>query len=260
MILFFYICQNFNIKRIFMKKKNFIEFDGGETQLPDNVRSASPKELSLTTKFVYLALKWVKGVLREDFSPSYKFMNKRFGISSISYSKALKELSEAEVIKVGYSFSGEKKFLKIDMLGRDNVSDRIPSVILTTECLTTQQKVFLAMLWKLMYVDGDIRSVSTSYSPHAIDKHLKGLGLSRTPIYNRITELSSPDSGFINILEDRGDGCLSINLNILYALWQYEDDLWAKFKHCGGKKDDYPVYKKPKAGDFIFDGRKIVKL
>jgi len=246
--------------------ENFIEFECGETPFPEKIRNLGTignAKISPASKFVYLALRWSKSVLSKPdrrFDPSYLFMERRFGVSSTTYKKALDELEDIEAISVDYDRMCDKKYLIIDILkSKDDIAERIPSVIITTEVLTVPQKLFLALLWKMMYVDGNKNTISTYLSSHSIAKSLKTIGISRAATYSRLKELSDKDSGFINIIDMRDDGGFSVKVDVITKIWQYEDDLWAPFKMLGGKKKDYPVYKKPKSGDFKIEDGVVIK-
>jgi len=249
-------------------KKNFIEFKGGETPLPERIRklrTVGNDAISPASKFVYLAIRWTKGVLETEnkrFDPSYTFMKKKFAISSNTYQKALLELEQANAISVMRKMSedGKKVHITVDILeSKQEKAERIPSVILTTSVLTVYQKLFLALLWKIFYIDGDLKTISTYHSSTKIAGDLELIGISKRATYKRLSELSNPDSGFVNIIKMRDDNGISIDLSAINALWQYEDDIWARFKMLGGKRGDYPVYQKPKAGDFKLEGDRIIK-
>lgn len=221
------------------------------TKLPDEVRDqqVSHKDgtdgVSTNSKLVFLLIKWCKD--RDNkISPSYVYMRDRFGIFEKTYQKALDELESNNIITTYIEEFRHAGRLCIDIskdIMKSSKFEMIPNAILTTDVYTNNQKIFLAMLWKL-FKKKSMTDYHTTMSARKISSQMEGIGFSKTSVYKLIKELSG--DGYIPVLND-SNGKISLNYNILLAL---SDRIIFRNEECRDMGMKYAPYKSPDKGDF----------
>lgn len=202
-----------------------------------------------SAKLVYTFILYMQEY-NEDFSPSSKFMERRFGISQPTFSKsvvALEKFGYVEIVK--NTNCRTKNTIKIIWDKIDSTMfSMIPNCIINTDVYTNDQKLFLILLCNINKATYG-GHIFTSRSVLSIYKSMKGMGIGENSVYARIKELSDPNSGFINCLEII-DGSVYINTDVLLLI---SERCVSAFEYSIQSKIKYPVYTKPKKGDFYID-------
>lgn len=225
---------------------------------PTCVSVADRSELSTISKFAYLIILEYKAKFKKD-SPSYKFMYSKYGISNPTYRKCLVELEKFGVISYKTYFQSDgKKRIKISIV-REKIKSQgvvhIPRCIISCDTYNSNQKIFIAMVWKLIVSDKRYPDLFFPHSDNAISKSLFKDGWCRASVLKMLKELSDPSYGFVPILTKHKFG-YSINKAALSAIEQRNNERWEE-------ADKYPIYTKPSAFDFTYveeDGvGKIIK-
>lgn len=207
------------------------------------------REFLPSAKLVYAFILYMQEY-NEDFSPSSKFMERRFGISQPTFSKsvvALEKFGYIEIVK--NTNCRTKNTIKIiwDKI-YDTMFTMLPNCIINTDVYTNDQKLFLILLCNLSKAAYGGK-IYTSRSVLSVYKSMKGMGVGENSVYARIKELSDPESGFINCL-DIIDGSVYINTDVLLLI---SDRCISSFENAMQTKIQYPIYTKPKKGDFYID-------
>lgn len=210
-----------------------------------------------SAKLVYAFILYMQEY-NEDFSPSYKFMERRFGISQPTFSKSVMALEKFGYVEVEKNINFKSRNIiriiweKVD----SEMFTMLPNCIINTDVYTNDQKLFLILLLNLSKSDQQGK-IFSSKSIKSIYRSMKGLGIGENSVYSRIKELSDKNSGFINCLEII-DGSVYINIDALFLI---SERCFGEFQHAFKNKKGYPVYIKPKKNDFYFDWekKKIVK-
>lgn len=222
-------------------------------KLPDRIRDQKvfSGDFRSSAKLVYIYMLYMQEY-NEDFSPSYQFMEKRFGISQPTFSKSLLALEKYGYVKIerGYDSQNKNSRNKIRVIWEkvdSRVFSMIPNYIINTDIYTNDQKLFIILLFSFCksVVKGDMfirKNISDIVS------FMKGAGIGINSIYARIKELSDPNSGFINLIRIKDDGIFIDPYVIISiserALKNFTDSINSGLK--------YPVYEKPDRFDFSY--------
>ncbi len=196
-------------------KRSFIKF-------PDEIRdkeSTKQDQFTTKTKFVYLVIRWCQ-YSNNGASPSVKRMREEFGVDRKTYFKALDELEKSGFIK--YRKSQTSARIEVDLIEKGKTSfSMIPKSVILTRTMTNSHKVFVAMIWK-MFIEKRKSSMSeVRVSVSEIVNNIVKIGFSKNYIYKYVNELSSADSGFINVF-NRAKKSLTINFENIYLMLDYE--------------------------------------
>ncbi|MGL5690343.1 MAG: hypothetical protein ACRDD8_05910 [Bacteroidales bacterium] len=240
-----------------MIKKNPSDYEkcGGSTIMEETIimepTLAPSNMVSASSKFIYIMLKYHSDknkMFGSDFSPSYSFVNKKYGISTGTYRQALKELSEIGAIKYTVTTVNKKSYLNISVIQKnEDYFEFIPNILIFTRCLTYQQKLFIILLWKWMNKKvGDSNMLISRFIITDIITRLEKIGISKRTAYRHLSELSNPDSGYVNLLSKTDDGYYMFNLVSLLELYEMENSLMEYY----GETTQTRTYVKPKEGDF----------
>ena len=214
-ILYTFAQKTYNMDIEKKVKSNFVKF-------PDRVRdknSSGIGSISTKTKFIYLVISWHQ-YSNSGKSPSFKMMKETFGVNRKTYIKALEELHESCFIDYKRDLSSGS--IDINIIGKDKSTfSMIPTAAILTRTLTNSHKVFVAIMWK-MFVNKRKRTMSEiCITTNEIVKETEKIGFSKNYIYKYVNELSSPDSGYINVFT-RNKNTYKINFENLLLMLEYE--------------------------------------
>lgn len=191
-------------------------------KLPDKIRekeTSGQYPFSTKTKFVYLVISWYQ-YSNYGQSPSIKMMRERFGIDSKTYLKALEELSNSGFVK--YKKHSTSTSIDVDIIDKNKEAfSMIPTSVILTRVLTNNHKIFVAIMWKMFASGRNGRMSEIHMTTNEIVKEIKKIGFSKNYIYKYINELSSKDSGYINVFT-RNKNVFKINFENLFIISEYE--------------------------------------
>lgn len=229
------------------KQTNNYQTTGGFIIAPENIvmkkEITTNNQFSVWTKYTYMVLKHLHQLSQvngTEFRPTYTFVKKYFGINCDTYTKALSQLEAIGALKAQLKTTpGGIQYLSPEMIEGDfETFEKIPKIIITTSLLTVFQKMVLCMLWKYLYdTPRDSAMLVTHLSMGPIAKIISQYGISERMVYKVIKQLSDPAEGYITLLDKTTDNAISLNLNHLIALYDFE--LYYNFDKVFTKLEPY---------------------
>ncbi|MGL5013676.1 MAG: hypothetical protein ACRC6V_05210 [Bacteroidales bacterium] len=195
--------------------------NGSFTQYPNKLRKTKTDTMSPMSKLCFVILMFEKKRSNsKPFTPSYGYMKKHYDINSKVWKNALDELQSEGYISVDVvSIKPRKISISINKEhDKGKAFSMFPNVILLTDVYTNNQKIFIGTLFGEFLKDFRVSGGRIALTPYQICKKLTDVDFKKSYIYETLKELSSPDSGFLNILIKDDGGSFYMDFSVFNAI------------------------------------------
>lgn len=224
---------------------------GQFTQFPNKLRKDA-SGIDPTSKFVFvILLREIKSHVGKKFNPSYRYIEKYYGINARAWKKSLQELQDGGYIKVD-SKDSPRSGLNIEISPQYLTGEKysmFPNGILLSDVFTVNQKIFIGFMIGEFLKDYRNNEGIIRLTKYKISEKLASISFKKTFIYRTLEELSNPDSGYVNIFIKTTAGYM-FNFASFVAITDRSFDMYY-CDECNGKYYR-KKYTSPEKGQFKY--------